>query len=341
MYGTRVRVTHNTYLTTLAFYKTQGIIYLYTFYYSASAAQEPTLYATKNSGTAHDLLLDEQSDAMIEANELRLVYLARHHAIHARLVEASDPNTSISSTVKAIVRGLSRSGQHLFAYMKISLKAPTSMAEISEIFTMLQQSVEVLARHSSAMNAHAGQHPRHERVRQRGRRPLGNYPRPEGRPARLKWCTVYGSGGHNSADCRQAPAAHVLANVAERYAKAAHPAVNDILLCTTSPTVIYSGATPSNFIRRGVTDISSRSICRRSHSTDERSRSCCDSACHGSATTKNRFSCTPQSAVYFRSQTWQTNTTSCFTIAAHVCLQGPSSTSRQSPCIRQPAKWPI
>jgi hypothetical protein len=96
---------------------------------------------------------------MIEANEPLLIYLARHLAIHARLVEASAPNRSISNTVKAIVRGLSRSGQHTFAYMKISLKPPTSMAEISDIFTKLQPSVEALARHTSAMNVDAGQQP--------------------------------------------------------------------------------------------------------------------------------------------------------------------------------------
>jgi hypothetical protein len=38
------------------------------------------LYATKKRGTAHDFQLDEQRDAMIEANEPRLVYLARHLA---------------------------------------------------------------------------------------------------------------------------------------------------------------------------------------------------------------------------------------------------------------------
>jgi hypothetical protein len=47
-------------------------------------------------------MLDEQRDAMIEANEPLLIYLARHLAIHARLVEASAPNTTISKTIKAI-----------------------------------------------------------------------------------------------------------------------------------------------------------------------------------------------------------------------------------------------
>jgi hypothetical protein len=146
------------------------------------------MYATKINGTAHDLLLDEQRDSMIEANEPLLIYLARHLAIHARLLEASAPNTSISNTTKAIVRGFSRSGQHAFAYVQISLKPPTSMAEISDIFTKLQPSVEALARHTSAMNADAGLQPRRERDRQQGHRPLCNYPRPEGRLARLKWC---------------------------------------------------------------------------------------------------------------------------------------------------------
>jgi hypothetical protein len=107
------------------------------------------------------LLLDEKRDAMIEANEPLLMYLARHLAIHARLAEASAPNTSISNTIKAIVRGQSRSEKHAFAYMQISLKLSTSMAEISDIFTALQPSVEALARHTSAINAHAGQQPRH------------------------------------------------------------------------------------------------------------------------------------------------------------------------------------
>jgi hypothetical protein len=106
------------------------------------------LYATKDSGTAHDLLLDEQRDAMFESNEPLLIYLARHFAILAQLVEASAPNTSISNTIKAIVQGLSCSGQHAFAYMQISLKTPTSMTESSEIFTTLQPSVESLARHT-------------------------------------------------------------------------------------------------------------------------------------------------------------------------------------------------
>jgi hypothetical protein len=57
------------------------------------------------------------------------------------------------------------------------------------------------------MKADAGQQPRRERVRQGGCRPLGNYPRPEGRPASLKWRAMHGSGGHNTVDCRQAPAA--------------------------------------------------------------------------------------------------------------------------------------
>jgi hypothetical protein len=86
------------------------------------------LYATKNSGTAHDLLLDEQRDAMIEANERLLVYPASHLAIHARLVEVSAPNTSISNTIKAIVRGLSHSGQNAFVYTQISFTPPTSVA---------------------------------------------------------------------------------------------------------------------------------------------------------------------------------------------------------------------
>jgi hypothetical protein len=46
------------------------------------------LYTRKNSGTAHDLLLDEQREAMIEANRPPLVYLAVHLSIHAQLVEA-------------------------------------------------------------------------------------------------------------------------------------------------------------------------------------------------------------------------------------------------------------
>jgi hypothetical protein len=79
------------------------------------------LCATKNSGTAHDFLLNEQRDAIIEANEPLLVYLAQHLAIHARLVEALAPITSIQNTIKAIIRGLSRSGQHAFACMQISL----------------------------------------------------------------------------------------------------------------------------------------------------------------------------------------------------------------------------
>jgi hypothetical protein len=180
----------------------------------------------RSSGTAHDLLLDEQRDAIIKAYEPLLVYLARHLAIHARLVEVSAPNTSISNTIKAIVRGLSRSGQHAVAYMQISLKSPTTMAEISEIFTILQPSVGALTRHTLAMSADAGQHSRRERVHQGEHRPLENYPRPEGRPARPKWCTLHGSGAHNTADCRQTPAAYAQANVAERYAEAAHPAVN-------------------------------------------------------------------------------------------------------------------
>jgi hypothetical protein len=159
-------------------------------------------------------------------------------------MEASAPNTSISSTIKAIVRVLSRSGQHEFAYMLISLKIPTSMAEISEIFRTLQPSVEALARHTSAINADAGQQPRRERVRQGLRRTIGNYLRPEGRPARLKWCTMHGAGGHNTVYCLQAPAAHAQANVAEIYAQAAHPAVKDLPLYTTSPVVPYSVATP-------------------------------------------------------------------------------------------------
>jgi hypothetical protein len=59
--------------------------------------------------------------------------------------------------------------------MHISLKPPTYIDEISEIFTTLQPSVEALARNTSAMNADAGQQPRRDRVRQGGRRPLGNY----------------------------------------------------------------------------------------------------------------------------------------------------------------------
>jgi hypothetical protein len=167
-----------------------------------------SLNATQNNGTTHDLLLDEQWDAMIEANEPLLVYLARHLAIHARLVKASAPNTSISKTIKAIVRGMSRSGQHAFAYSQISIKHPTSMAAMYGKFTTLQPSVDALVRHKSTKNADARKQPRHERDRQRRRRSLCNYPRPDERPANLNWCTVHGSGGHNTVDCRQAQAVH-------------------------------------------------------------------------------------------------------------------------------------
>jgi hypothetical protein len=117
------------------------------------------------------------------------------------------------------------------------------MVENSEIFTTLQLSVEARARHTSAIDAEAGKQRRHERVRQGPSRPLGNYSRPEGRPASLNWCTVYGSEGHNTVVCRQAQAAHAQANVAEIYAEAAHPeSVNDLPLYTTSPAVVDSGA---------------------------------------------------------------------------------------------------
>jgi hypothetical protein len=122
------------------------------------------------------------------------------------------------------------------------------MAEFFDIFTKLQPSVEALARHTSAMNADVGQQPRRERVHQGGRKPLGNYPRSERRPARIKWCTVHGSGGHHTVDCRQAPAAQAQANVAETYVEAVHPAVNELPLYTISPVVLNSGATPS-FLR--------------------------------------------------------------------------------------------
>jgi hypothetical protein len=39
------------------------------------------------------------------------------------------------------------------------------MAEVSEVFTTLQPSVEALARHTSVMNADAGQQSRRDRVR--------------------------------------------------------------------------------------------------------------------------------------------------------------------------------
>jgi hypothetical protein len=104
--------------------------------------------------------------------------------------------------------------------------------------------VEALARHTSAMNIGAGKQSRRERVRQGGLRPLGNYPHPAGSPARLKWCTVHGSGGHNTIDCRQAPASQAHANSAERFAEVTHPAVDDLPLYTTSPVVLDSGATP-------------------------------------------------------------------------------------------------
>jgi hypothetical protein len=121
------------------------------------------------------------------------------------------------------------------------------MAEIFEVFTTLQPSVEALARHTSAMNVDAGKQSRRERVCQGGPRPLGNYPHPAGRPAKLKWCTVHGSGGHDTIDCRQAPASHVHENSAERFAEATHPAVEDLPLYTTSPVVLDSEATPSFF----------------------------------------------------------------------------------------------
>jgi hypothetical protein len=74
---------------------------------------------TQNYDTAHNLLLDGQRAAMIQANEPPLVYSARHLATSARLVEASAPNTSISSTIKARYRGMSCSGQHAFVYTQL------------------------------------------------------------------------------------------------------------------------------------------------------------------------------------------------------------------------------
>jgi hypothetical protein len=143
------------------------------------------LFATKNSRPAHDLLLDKQMDSTIDANEPLLVYFARHLTVHARLVEASAPNTSIfkhnrghssrSVTFREASRNVTDLELHVVSYMHISLKPPTYIDEISEIFTTLQPSVEALARNTSAMNADAGQQPRRDRVRQGGRRPLGNY----------------------------------------------------------------------------------------------------------------------------------------------------------------------
>jgi hypothetical protein len=59
---------------------------------------------------------------------------------------------------------------------------------------------------------------------------------------------VHGSEGQNTVDCRQAPAADSQANVADKYAEAAHPAVNDLPLYTKTPVVLDSRATPS-FLR--------------------------------------------------------------------------------------------
>jgi hypothetical protein len=59
---------------------------------------------------------------------------------------------------------------------------------------------------------------------------------------------VHGSGGHNTVEGRQSPAAHAQANVAEVYAEPAHPAVKCLPLYTTSPVVLDYGATPS-FLR--------------------------------------------------------------------------------------------
>jgi hypothetical protein len=62
--------------------------------------------ALVSDGTAHVLLLNEQKDDMIEAFEPLLGFLGRLFEIHARQVEASAPKTSISNTIKAIVRSV-------------------------------------------------------------------------------------------------------------------------------------------------------------------------------------------------------------------------------------------
>jgi hypothetical protein len=67
------------------------------------------MFLTQKVATTHDMSLCEQREARIEVNESLLVYLARHLAIHARLVEASGSSTSVANTIKGIVRGLLRS----------------------------------------------------------------------------------------------------------------------------------------------------------------------------------------------------------------------------------------